>query len=306
MAIISECTFEDFELLKSKEIVRDLSSIEDSTCKFELPVFSYTADTTDEYRNDFTSFLLPLSNRYSAPKFFLEKEDCSTWTEVAQLTDSTYGEYFTWTSQPTWIGTKIDWHLVYTAEGEACYRVRMEYTDTIEASTKTEYSYKYNLMDYTDIRADKTTKIKYIINGGIIGSTQDDAETIDYKDIIWQREIRLPLSYFGNESSEYTREYTRYKNGAQVWTQDEQIETIGFNARKVPYPLHRELKITALQADEIYLSDYNESNPNTNKYDAKRVVATSDYTPTWGSYTPYAPVALTFKPYFENLRRKRC
>jgi hypothetical protein len=307
MAIISECTTELFTLLKSKEVVIDNSTIEDKNCRFELPVFAYTSDTTDTYKNDFTSSLLALSNRYNTPELYLEKEDsCDSWTEIAQLTDSTYGEYFTFTAQPNWIGYRIDWHLVYTLEGVGCYRIRQEYTDITDSSTKVNYSFKYNLNLYTDGLADKTTKIKYIIRGGIIGSTQDDSETIDYKNIIWEREIRLPLSYFGNESSEFTREYVRYKNGAQVWTQDDQVETIQYNARRVPYTLHRELKITAMQSDEIYISDYNESNPNESKYDAKRVIPTSDYSPVWGSYTPYAPISLTFSPYYKNLERKRC
>lgn len=307
MAIISECTKQTFTLLKSKEVIRDLSSIEDSLCRFELPVFAYPSDTTDTYRNDFTTSLLALSNRYNTPELYLEVEtSCDTWTEVSQLTDNTYGEYFTFTNQPTWIGYRIDWYLVYNLEGVGCYRIRQEYTDITDATTKVEYSYKYNLKLYTDGLADKTTKIKYVVRGGLLGSLLDDETVIDYKNIVWNREIRLPYSYFGNESSEFTREFVRYKNGAQVWTENSQVETIQFNARKVPYPLHRELKGIMMLCDEIYISDYNESNPNQSKYNAKRVVPTSNYEPTWGSYTPYAPVSLTFKPYYENLLRKRC
>ena len=108
-----------------------------------------------------------------------------------------------------------------------------------------------------------TTKIYYKINGGITGDKDSDVDTIDYKDIIWEREIRLPMSFFGFESSEYSREYVRYKNGAQVWTQDEQVETLLFNVKKLPYSLHRELKINALMSDEIKMSDYNLGNVNT-------------------------------------------
>jgi hypothetical protein len=307
MAIISECTFTDFELLKSKEVVIDNSSIGLSNeCSFELPVFAFPSDTTNTYKNDFTSSLLALSNRYSTPRFFLEVEDsCDNWSEVSELTDSTYGVYYSEASlQTNWRGFKIEWYKVYNLEGVGCYRIRQEYTDVTDASIKINYSYKYNLKLYSDNLADKTTKMTYTINGGKIGSTLDDAEVIDYGSIIWKREIRLPVSFFGFESSEYSREYTRYKNGGQVWTQDEQIETIQFNARRVPYSLHREIKITALQADELYLSDYNQGNVTT--YDHKRVIHSSDYSPVWASYATYAPVGLTFQPYYENLRRKRC
>ena len=307
MSIISESSFQDFTLLKSKEVVIDNSSIgRANECSFELPVFAYPSDSTDTYRNDFTSSLLSLSNRYINPAIYLDElQDCG-WVEISQLNDSTYGTYYTFTSQPNWIGYKVDWLKVFNLQGAGCFRIRQEYESITDPTILQNLSYKYNLRQYTDGLADKTTKITYTINGGKRGSTLDDKEVIDYKDIIWEREVRLPNSFFGFESSEYTREFVRYKNGAQVWTQDEQVETIQFNARTVPYSLHRELKITAIQADEIYLSDYNEGNPNTNKYNHKRVKCSSSYEPNWNTYTTFAPVQLTFEPYYQNLRAKRC
>ena len=183
-------------------------------------------------------------------------------------------------------------------QGVGCYRIRLEYTDVITAEIKVEYSYRYNLALFNENLADKTTKIEYRIDGGKIGSTQTD-EVINYRTDSWSREIRLPNSFFGFESSEYSREYTRYKNGAQVWIEDSQTESINFNAKRLPYPLHRELKITALQADIIYISDYNLGNVTT--YDQKRVVPTSNYEPNWNLYNTYSSVELTFKPYFEPL-----
>jgi hypothetical protein len=307
MPIISECTYQDFELLLEEEVVKDLSSIgRANECEFELPVFAYLADTGNTYKNDSSYFLLSLTNRYSTPEFYLEVQNGCNWDEVAQLTDSTYGEYYTFTSKPKWAGYRIDWHLVYTLEGVNCYRVRQESTNITDATIEIDYSYKYNLRAYTDGLADKTTKINYTINGGKRGSTVNNKKVINYKDVVWNREIRLPQSFFGFESSEFTRESTKYKTGAVVWTKDEQVETIGFNARRIPYSLHRELKITMLQADEIYISDYNEGNPNPDKYDHLRVKGSSSYEPTWNSYTTYAPIQLTFEPYYQNLEAKRC
>ena len=309
MAIISECTYQDFELLYGKEVVLDYSNIGNAqTCEFELPVFAYPSDTTDTRRNDFTTSLLSLTNRYNTPEFYLEVYNTTTcaWVEVAQLTDSTYGEYFTFTSRPKWAGYRVDWYKVYNLEGVGCYRIRQEYTDVTDAVVKINYSFKYNLKLYSDNLADRTTKIKYTLRGGKIGSVQNQEEVIDYKDVIWDRELRLPSSFFGLPTSEFTREFVRYKNGAQVWVTDEQIQSYQYIVKKVPFQLHRELSITMMQCDEIYIWDYNSSNPNTDKYDAFRVIPTSNYEPNWTTYTPYASVQLTFKPYFENLRRKRC
>lgn len=307
MAITSECTFQDFELLKDKEVVIDNSSIGlASECTFEVPQFAYPSDTTDTYRNDFASILLPLSNRYSTPEFYLEVEtSCDNWTEVSELTDSTYGVYYSESElNPNWRGFKVEWYKVYNSEGAACFRIRQEYTDVVDGVIKINYSYKYNLKLYSDNLADNTTKMTYTINGGKIGSTLDDKTVVDYKTVIWNRELRLPSSFFGFESSEYTRETTRYKNGGQTPIEDSQVETLQYNAKRLPYSLHREIKITALQCGELYLSDYNLGNVTT--YNMKRVQPSSEYAPLWGTYRSYAPVSLTFEPYFQNLRRKKC
>jgi len=308
MPIISESTYQKFTLLQSKTVVIDNSTIgsDANECTFELPAFAYPVDTTDTYRNDFTSSLLSLTNRYSSPEFYLEKQNGCNWDEVAQLTDSTYGTYYTFASLPNWSGFKVEWYKVYNLEGANCYRIRQEYTSIVDAEVFVNYSYKYNLKLFTANLADKTTKISYNINGGLIGSTLDSSTKIDYKDNVWEREIRLPQSSFMFESSEYEREFTRYKNGGQEWTIDNQVETIQYNVRKIPYSLHRELKITALQSGMLFISDYNLSNPKPDMYNFKRVICSSEYAPIWGQYNTYSPVQLTFKDYYENLQRKRC
>lgn len=306
MPIISESFFEDFELLKSKEVVLDLSMIGRSNeCEFKLPVFAYTTDTSDTYRNDFTAPLLMLSNRYSSPELYLEElqGDC-TWLELAQLNDNTYGTYYPIASKPYWIGYKLEWHEVFTLHGAGCYRIRAEYTDTINATINVEYSYQYDLKEFTEGFADKTIKFTYQINGGIIGNPNDDSSVIDYETVIWEREVRLPYSFTGFETSEYTREYVKYKTGAQVWTKDDQVESIVCQIGKIPYSLHRELKITALQSDALFVSDYNRGNQVN--YDHKRVIPASGYEPKWAKYATYAPVELVLQPFFQNLERKRC
>ena len=310
MPIISECTFTDFDLLRSSEVVADNSTIGlASECSFKLPVFAYLSDTTDTYRNDFTSSLLTLTNRYSTPKFYLEKEtSCDVWENIAELTSAnTYGIYYSEAAlQTDWRGYKVLWHKVYSANGIGCYRIKQTYVDITDGNTDVKYSYKYDLKLFTSALANKTTKLTYTIDGGKIGSTLDDENVIDYGSVIWSREIRLPQSFFGFESSEYTREYTRYKNGGEVWTQDEQNESILFYVKQLPYSLHRELKITALQSGKLFISDYNTGNPKKDMYNMKRVNPSSGYEPTWSTNVSYAPVELTFEPYYKNLRRKRC
>lgn len=308
MAIISESTYEDFTLLSTKEVVKDYSCISDNTCPFEIPVFCDPTDVTsaNKYKNDFTAPLFMGGNRYSNPKFYLERLDNCVWTEISQLNTTTYGTLKNDFVNTSWLGYTLLWYKVYNVDGEGIYRIRLEYTDIVDATVKVEYSYRYNLKLFSANLADKTTKIEYRINGGKIGSETSQEDVIDYNINQWSREIRLPASFFGFESSEYSEEFTRFKNGAQVWIQNEQTETILFNAKRLPYTIHRHLKITALMSDEIYIYDYNLDNPKEDMYDRFRVVKSSNYEPKWNRTTPYASIELSFKPYYENLRRKRC
>ena len=158
-----------------------------------------------------------------------------------ELNRYTYGVYYSESDlQSNWRGFKVEWYKVYNLEGVGCYRVRQQYTDLTDSSTKINYSYKYNLKLFNENLADKTTKLTYTINGGKLGSTLNDEDVIDYGSVVWDKEIRLPNSILFGESSEFTRETTRYKNGGQTPIEDSQVETIQYNARKVPYSLHRD------------------------------------------------------------------
>jgi hypothetical protein len=303
----NECAFEDFNLLVSEELPPDNSCIGGvNECVFELPVFAYPSDTGDTYRNDFSAPLVFVTNKYKDPKLYLEVLVGCTWTEVAELTDgmTTYGTSYSFVGSD-WVGFKLDWYLVYNNEGVGIYRIRQEITNIQTLAVEISYGYRFNLRLWNENLADKTTKLTYTVNGGKMPNVLNDKQVLRYNDIVWEREIRLPSSFFGFESSEYTIESTRYKNGGQQQTKNEQIQTIKYNAKKLPYSLHNEIRSTALQCGELYISDYNLGNPKK-YYDHFRVKLASDYSPTWGTYNTYAPVQLEFNPYYENLRRKLC
>jgi hypothetical protein len=217
---------------------------------------------------------------------------------------TTYGTSYSFAGS-NWVGFKLDWYLVYNNEGVGIYRIRQEITNIQTLAVEISYGYRFNLRLWNENLADKTTKLTYTVNGGKMPNVLNDKRMINYNDIVWEREIRLPSSFFGFESSEYTIESTRYKNGGQQQTKNEQIQTIKYNAKKLPYSLHNEIRSTALQCGELYISDYNLGNPKK-YYDHFRVKLASDYSPTWGTYNTYAPVQLEFNPYYENLRRKLC
>ncbi len=302
MAITSESTFADFELLREPQVVVDNSSIgKANECSFSIPAFAYPTDTTDTYRNDFAAPLLALSNRFENPNFFLDKKqpDCS-FLQVAQLNDSTLGELTSFSNG--WLGYKLEWHLVESNHGVGCYRIRGEYDELGNPNVLQEISYQYDLKVFTDGLADKTIKFTYDITGGKVGSTTDDKAVLDYGTIIWCREFRV-RGFFGFETSEINQEFVKYKNGSQNWTASDQIEQFLCYINSIPYSLHREIKINALQADNIFISDYNIDNQAV--YDHKQVITNSNYEPIWARAATYAPVSLSFIPFFQNFERKR-
>ena len=305
MANVSECSYKDFELLLGEELPPDLSCIGGGNeCTFVLPAFAYPSDTTDEWRNDFAAPLVMINNKYSTPELYLEVMTDCVWTEVAELTSSnTYGTYSSFSNG--WIGYKLDWYLVYNVNGAGTYRLREEKTNIQTTTVSISYGYRYDLKLFTSNQADGTVKMTYKVGGGKMPNILKPKRMINYGTIKWEREMRLPNSFFGFESSEYTIESTRYKNGGQKQIKNLQIQTISFHSKKLPYTIHEEIRSTALQCGNLHISDYNLSNPKK-YYDHFRVKLASDYSPTWTTYNSFSPVQLEFNPYYENLQRKEC
>lgn len=303
MAITSESTFADFDLLREPQVVVDNSSIgKANECPFSIPAFAFPTDTTDDYRNDFAAPLLALSNRFEDPKFFLEKKqtDCSFQQVAALNNNSTLGRLESFANG--WVGFTLLWHRVNTVLGVGCYRIKATYTDKVSSEPQEEISYQYDLKVYTAGLADKTIKFTYDITGGKVGSTTDDKAVLDYGTIVWSREFRV-RGFFGFETSEINIEGVKYKDGSVNWVSSDQIEQFLCYINSIPYSLHREIKINALQADNLFISDYNIDNQAV--YDHKQVITNSNYEPIWARAATFAPVSLSFIPFFQNFERKR-
>lgn len=302
----SERTFADFTLLREPVIALDLSDIgKDHECPFIMKAFAYPTDTSDQYRNDIYGAIMTLSNRFKEPKMYLEKlVDCA-WSELIELTDNTYGTYTTFTSQTNWLGYKLQWHLVNSIHGTGCYRIRMEYKDLFN-NPFISYSFRYDLNVYTDELADGTVKFNYVQNGGKIGDICDYERVIDFKDIIWENEYRLE-GFYGFETGTNNREFVKYETGAIVPAKDEHIENIPCEIHPIPYWLTRILKINVLQSWELYISDYNSTQPDGAIYNKMRIKPIGDFDPTWTKNTSFAPLrTLEFEPYYQNFERKYC
>ncbi len=306
MDVISEATFFDMSLIREKEVIVDLSDVgRDFECKFEIKAFAHPPDTDDLFKNDFFGPILTLSNRFKEPKMFLEKLEGCDWIEQTALIDDTYGEFTTFLSQPNWLGYKLQWHLVQDAFGIGCYRIRKEFKDLFD-NVSVSFSFRYNLKLYSEGFADRTVKFTYTQDGGKIGDIFDDERVIDFKDIIWDSEMRLE-GFFGFETGENDREFVRYETGAETPSLDKHIEKLICVIRPIPYYMHRILKINILQSWNLAISDYNLINVSKDRiYDHKFIKPLGGYEPVWSRNNSYAPLELEFEPHFQNFERTRC
>jgi hypothetical protein len=305
--IIKESTFQDFELLTEKVVVLDLSAIGKAyECSFPMLAFAYPSDTSDTYKNDFIAPLFPLTNSQINPHLYLEKknEDC-TWTEIQELTDTTYGDpKAIYNTNTNWIGTHIDAWKVYNTNGSGCYRIRLEYDNIVAGDTEIVYSYRYEVKLWNENLADETTRMTYTVEGGKLGDEFKDDTVINYNTSIWTRQIRVDGIFGYKPSMSYETEYTRYKNGAQVYTDNNGVEKYPYLLKGLPFSLHMEVSKTVMLSDKIIIDDYNIE--NVNQWQNKQVTRTSGYEPNYDKYVSFSSVELEFSQYFENNRRKRC
>lgn len=305
-----ECIKEEFELLLSERVIRDLSSIGGGAeCDYQIQAFcdpsgSLTSEE-DRVRNDFHSHLLALNNRYEDLEMYLEKRTACgcDWEELTQLTDNTYGR-FDVEPNPYWLNYRMEWLKVYNEHGLGCYRVRKQYKSILDAEIQLEYSYQFNVAIYDANKADEEVRYTYTINGGKIGDPYQDEEVLNFNEYVWDSQIRLTGIFGHSDSSEYEREYIKYRNGSKVWTKDAQVEKYKSILKGVPFFVHLEVSKIIFHSDEIIIDDFNLI--NINEWRNKRVIPEGDYEPSYNVNTSFSSVELTFSQYYENLERKRC
>ncbi len=272
-----------------------------SGCDFFLPALAQYEPVGDLF-NDHHSVIWFFDELCSDVKIFLQKDR----EDLTELTDDTYGtfyEYGFFTNKfgEKAIGYKIDWSTVLNEHGPGAYRIRNEATRAIGAFDD-QYSFEFNLQVYTQARANNTVRVEWN-RSGVLGNRLSDERVDDFGTLNWFNQIRIPNSMFGFDSSELTEDYVKYPNGENVWIGDSQTEELTWNIYALPNYVHRFLQVDFMQAGKMKVTDYNKLAPTTtlNRW----VVPTGGYKPEWIVGTINANVALTFKPYFENLTHKR-
>lgn len=276
----------------------------DNGCSFELPALA-EYEPTDEHFNDKHAPIWFFDDLFSDVKIYLQKKSIE-WVDLVELTDNTYGTmypygFFVNKFGNSAIGYLIEWTKVLNENGPGSYRVRVEGTKSI-GDFDGYTSFEFSLKTYTPDMADRTVRIDWN-RSGVLGNRLKDIEVDDYGTLNWFNQLRIPNSMFGFDTSELTKEYVKYPNGANTWISDSQVEELKWDIYQLPNYVHRFIQVDVLQAEMITFTDYNKLAP-TQTID-RICVPTSGYKPEWIVGVINANVSTTWKPYYENLTKKR-
>lgn len=270
-------------------------------CDFKIPVFADGTD--DDLKNDKRSFLYMGADWTTSIKFFIEKLVGSTWTEQDEVTDDTYGEYYgqgDFDSKLKYAGIVIYWKEILDAFGVGEYRIR--YEEENDLGDKTSYSREFCLKVY-GCSTDNTVRLEWTNTKGI-GNIQNDKEVLDFGEIVWPQQVRIPMSFFGYPISTYETEEIQYQNGEFQDISNDQKEEYQLITGALPAWLHNEIKTLACQSGTLIVTDFSSNNPQ--EIIRKGVKLTSGYEPRWKKTNKCAPVTLKFKPQFNRLEIYKC
>jgi hypothetical protein len=269
-------------------------------------VWRVLADTGSslDLKNDKTSFLNWYNKDVIATAVIkLVKPDL---TEVTLTGSTLYGTPYDYgfkvnTKGEKLVGYLVDWKKVLTLFGEGIYTFKY-YTTTIFGGSGSTTEKSYCLKQYTDARANGTTRIEYNLKG-LIGDNKLDENMRDYADLDWYQQHRFDGVFYYNNSS-YNTDEIQYKNGQIETVEDGQIPEYILDLKGIPAFKHDILRTDIYQANSILITDYNSR--NFDNYFKKNVRKNGSYDPKWYPLkSDIAPVILKFKQGINNLRKLR-
>ena len=271
-------------------------------CCYDLKVFADTTDS-DIYKNDYSSSLQIFPSNYSSVTMKLQKSEDGVWVDKATLSNDTYGTFyalgFRTVDNNNYVGYKIQWRKVLDESvsgfGPGKYRIHFD------GGTASKYSYEYCLSPYTSLMADQTVRITWLWNS-VIGDYNSE-ETRDFVGMEWLNQIRYSNSIFGYKKAPFTTESTLYDSGKEVSYKKNFREEYKLEMRYLPNELAEIVVYDILQADDIWITDYNSEN-NSGSYVEKNVEINGEYSPSYANKRPELLLELNFIDKFNNRDKK--
>lgn len=285
------------------------------------PVFA-SPDPVLSRENDRTLFMLEYPVYYQhvissvTMKFYLDTWNGIKWVQVAILNDNTYGAFYDYKNLCVrmYSGYLIYWQTVLQNIGEGLYRFRVV-TSILNAESCLA-SPPFCLKVFSCKAADKTVKWEAIVDGGRMGSIDDDTKLFTFCcDEPKFGTLRLYDSvrhygFFGYEKTEYERVNYEYMNGEIVEHKNEAVQTFEYHSGRMPKYLHDRFKSYGIMADKLFVTDYNMSNSD---YDVEKKVVICDggYAPEYvitngENRTRLSHVIVKFKEGIQNVIRDKC
>lgn len=246
--------------LKGESLPEIPETIETETCPFVFGgLFEFTvfvdSDGTD-WKNDKSEFMF----RHLISTDIIDMELWKNGVKVDDLNNNDYGVYF-----PSFSGTQsqqlqkgylINWKLVFDAFGYGKYTIKANLN--IIGNSSIWESDIYNVVNFSEERANRTVSIVSIQNGNIMSSI------FDYTDLEWHQQIRLNGTFY-EDSETFEKNAYRTQDYIQKQIQDEIIENWVLELDFVPRNVSEFFIKDRLLSNEIKISDYTILNEKVHK-----------------------------------------
>lgn len=219
----------------------------DLGCEYIERVFAKTSG--EWYQNDMNDFLLQKYIAADTITFKLYKDDVLQ----ATISDNTYGTFYDFgdLNNANYTGFVIEWEKVYNALGAGNYQLKAD--KVILGVASTFESQKFYLIEYTDERADGTTRIESYQTGNILSSD------FDYTDLLsggWYQSFRMK-GRLSTPAPKINTDRILNEDYELVQVQDKITKEYFLETEQIPAFLSNKLIYDNTLANKFLVTDYN-------------------------------------------------
>lgn len=279
-------------------------------CCFILPLFgnSNYVLSPDDLKQDETGFFRPYDlNAIDSVEFVIQKCENGVFVDKIIITNDDYGTYIALGDEIvnglSLVSLKnINWSRVLLEELAGVYRVATNENSIFATEPiQHDYSFEFDLKEYTADRADKTVFFK-VSNTGSMGDRKDSRKRMAFP-ANWVDGIRLPGSC-GYDNDTYTKTYHRLRTGRLNHTETSRVKKTEFRGRPITEGARDFFANELMMADLVEFTDYNKNSANTHV--ATPVHGDGDFAPVYTRGSSKAHFIVVFTDAFDNMIKHHC
>lgn len=278
-------------------------------CCVILPLFGnsdYVANS-DEFKQDETSFKRAYDpNAIDSVEFVIQKCGVNGFEDKHTITNNDYGIYVPLGAEVvngfSLVSIKlINWSKVLVDFGAGIYRIKTNENSIFATEpVQNDFSFEYDLKEFTVDRADKTVFFK-VSNDGSMGSL-DPRQRMAFP-ANWVDGIRLPGS-FGKDNRDYTKTYHQLESGKRNFTEEIARDKFIYSSRLITEGPRNFFKNELMMANLVEITDYNKNAANT--HINTPVHGDGAFSPTYPRNNSKAFFEVQFTDAFDNQNKKHC